>query len=163
MKKSMYKWLFGLLLVMVGQSVWAQKVSGVVTNEEDLLPIPGVSILVNGTTKATITDIDGKFDIAANEGETIVFSLVGYKQQQIAVSKGVSTLNVILKGGDQLGEVVITALGLSEDKRRSTTNNQTVKGDEIAETQRDNFMEALQGRVAGLMMVTTSGASGSSA
>ena len=163
MKKSMYKWLFGLLLVIVGQSVWAQKVSGVVTNEEDLLPIPGVSILVKGTTKATITDIDGKFDIAANEGETIIFSLVGYKQQQIAVSKGVSTLNVIMKGGDQLGEVVITALGLSEDKRRSTTNNQTVKGDEIAETQRDNFMEALQGRVAGLMMVTTSGASGSSA
>ena len=87
MKKSMYSWLLGLLLVMVGQSVWAQKVTGVVTGEEDGLPIPGVSVVVKGTTKGAITDIDGKFDIAAKEGETITFSLVGYQAQDLPVGK----------------------------------------------------------------------------
>lgn len=163
MKKSMYSWLLGLLFVMVGQTVWAQKVSGVVTGEEDGLPIPGVSVVVKGTTKGAVTDIDGKFDIAAKEGEIITFSLVGYQAQDLPVGKE-TTINLILKGGNtQLGEVVVTALGLTQSQRSLTTNNQTVKGEEIAETQRDNFMEALQGRVAGLMMVSTSGASGSSA
>ena len=164
MKKNMYSWLLGLFLVIVGQSVWAQKVSGVVIGEEDELPIPGVSVVVKGTTKGTITDIDGKYDIAANAGETITFSLVGYQAQDVPIAKGVSALNITLKGGNQqLGEVVVTALGLTQSQRSLTTNNQTVSGADIAETQRDNFMEALQGRVAGLMMVTTSGASGSSA
>ncbi len=150
--------------MMVGQSVWAQKVSGVVTGEEDGLPIPGVSVVIKGTTKGAITDLDGKYEIAANVGETITFSLVGYQAQDVAIAKGVSALNITLKGGNQqLGEVVVSALGLTQTQRSLTTNNQTVSGADIAETQRDNFMEALQGRVAGLMMVTTSGASGSSA
>lgn len=159
----MYSWLLCLFLVLVGQSVWGQKVSGVVTAEEDGQGIPGVSIVVKGTSKGTVTDIDGKYDIAANAGETITFSLVGYQAQDVSVGKGISTLNITLKGGNQqLGEVIVTALGIKESKRALGYNVQEVSGEDIASTQRDNFMDALQGRVAGLMTVPSSGGIGSS-
>ena len=163
MKKSNYSWLLSLLFLVIGQSVWAQKVSGVVSGEEDGLPIPGVSVIVKGTSKGTITDIDGKYDLAANVGETVVFTLIGYTAQEIVVAKGVSTLDISLKGGTQaLGEVVVTALNIKQDKRALGYNVQTVAGEDLASTQRDNFMDALQGRVAGLMTVPSSGGIGSS-
>ena len=164
MKKSNYACLLTLLFLMIGQAVWAQKVSGVVSGEEDGQPIPGVSVIVKGTAKGTITDIDGKYDLSANVGETVVFTLIGYTAQEIVVAKGVSTLDVSLKGGNQTlgGEVVVTALNIKQDKRALGYNVQTVAGEDLASTQRDNFMDALQGRVAGLMTVPSSGGIGSS-
>ncbi len=162
MKRTIYTLLFGLFLFS-GQILTAQKVSGTVKAEEDGQGVPGVTVLVKGTTSATITDIDGKYSIDAKNGQTIVFSLVGYEAQEVTVTQ--SLIDIELKGGNQvLQEVTVTsAFGIKEGKRGLTTNNQTVSGDEIASTQRDNFLEALQGRVAGLMMVSTSGSSGSSA
>ena len=163
MKKNMYSWLLGLFLVMVGQSVWAQKVSGAVTGEEDGLPVPGVSVVVKGTSKATITTIDGTYEVAANDGETIVFSLVGYQRHEIQVSKGTSVVNVTLHGGtSKLDEVIVTAMGVDKAKRTLGYSAQQVKGEELAEVNRENVMDALQGRIAGLTVNSTGGAPGSS-
>ncbi len=159
----MYSWLLGLLLVMVGQSVWAQKVSGVVTGEEDGLPIPGVSIIVKNTAKGTITTIDGNYEVVANEGETIIFSLVGYQRQEVIVSKGSNKINVTMGGGtSKLDEVVVTSMGVSKEKRTLGYSAQQVKGEELAEVNRENFVDALQGRIAGLTVNSTGGAPGSS-
>ena len=158
----MYSWLLCLLFVMLGQAVWAQKVSGTVVGEDDGLPIPGATVIVKATSQGTLTNLDGDFEIAAKEGQTLVISFVGYNSQEVAVGKE-TTIKVLLKtDSKQLDALVVTALGITQSQRSLTTNNQTVSGDEIAATQRNNFMEALQGRVSGLMMVTTSGASGSS-
>jgi TonB-linked SusC/RagA family outer membrane protein len=160
MKKRIYLLLFGLLL-LCGQSLMAQKVTGVVTSDEDGQGIPGVSVFIKGTSTATVTDIDGKFEIAAKNGETLLVTLIGYTQQEISVTQAV--VNVVLKSGDQqLGEVVVTALGLKEEQRKLNYNVQTVKGEDLVETNRDNFLEALQGRVSGLTVTTTGGTAGSS-
>ena len=163
MKKSMYKWLLGLLLVIVGQSVWAQKVSGVVTSDEDGQPIPGVTVIVKGTTKATITTIDGNYEVDANEGETIIFSLVGYLRQEIKASKGTSKLDVKMGAGvSKLDEVIVTGMGIEKSKRQTGFSSQTVQGKELAEVNRENVIDGLQGRVAGLTINSTGGAPGSS-
>jgi TonB-linked SusC/RagA family outer membrane protein len=163
MKSKIYTWLVGLILLLGSQTAWAQRITGTVVAEEDGLGIPGVSVLVKGSTKATITDLDGKFAIDAKVGETIVFSLVGYKQQEMILVAGKTDLAITMQGGTQeLGTFVTTALGIKEDQRKQNTSIAVVKGEDIAETQRDNFMDALQGRVAGLQAVSSSGTAGSS-
>ena len=162
MKKRIYLLLFGLFLLSA-QTAWSQKVTGVVKSEEDAEPIPGVSVIIKGTPKGTITTIDGSYEIAATEGEIIVFSLVGYQRQEIKVSKGTTTLDIILAGGtSKLDEVVVTAMGVDKAKRTLGFAAQQVKGEELAEVTRDNFVDALQGRVAGLTVNSTGGAPGSS-
>ena len=148
---------------MVSQSIWAQKVSGVVISEDDGLPIPGVSVIVKGTTRATITTVDGTYEVNATEGETVIFTLVGYLRQEIKVSKGVPTLNIVLSAGtSKLDEVVVTAMGVDKAKRTLGFSAQKVEGQELAEANRENFVDALQGRVAGLTINSTGGAPGSS-
>ena len=133
------------------------------TGEEDGQPIPGVSIVVKGTSKGTITTIDGNYEIDATEGETIIFSLVGYQRQEITVAKGSKTVNIVLAGGtSKLDEVVVTAMGVSKEKRTLGYSAQSVKGEELAEVNRENFVDALQGRIAGLTINSTGGAPGSS-
>ncbi|GAA4800661.1 TonB-dependent receptor [Litoribaculum gwangyangense] len=81
----------------------AQEVSGTVTDESG--PLPGVSVIVKGTTIGTTTDFDGKYSINANNGDILVFSYVGYDTQQITVTS--KTINVLLKAGVALDEVVL--------------------------------------------------------
>jgi TonB-dependent SusC/RagA subfamily outer membrane receptor len=164
MKQKIYTLYLGLILICLSSTVIAQNISGTVKAEEDGLGIPGVSVVVKGTTRATITDIDGNYSIDAKKGETIVFSLVGYQPQEVFYGDATPMpLEIMLKGGNQqLGEFVVTALGITEDKRKLGYGVQQVSGDELASTQRDNFMDALQGRVAGLMTVPSSGGIGSS-
>ena len=127
------------------------------------MPIPGVSVIVKGTTRATITTVDGTYEVNATEGETVIFTLVGYLRQEIKVSKGVPTLNIVLSAGtSKLDEVVVTAMGVDKAKRTLGFSAQKVEGQELAETNRENFVDALQGRVAGLTINSTGGAPGSS-
>ena len=160
MKRRIYAMLFGLFLLS-GQQAWAQKVAGIVKSLEDGQAIPGVTVVVKGTANATVTDIDGKYEIATKGGETLIFSLVGYKSQEVAVGTQ-SVVDIELQNSDQLGEVIVLALGIKEDQRKLGFSVQKVEGSDIAATQRDNFFDALQGRVAGLTVTTTSGAVGAS-
>jgi TonB-linked SusC/RagA family outer membrane protein len=165
MKQKIYTLFIGLFLIFVGTTALAQSVSGTVKAEDDGLGIPGVSVIIKGTTRATITDIEGNYTIGALKGETIVFSLVGYQQQEINYSDGMANPMVItLKGGSiGLNEVVITdVLGLDRDKRQLGYSAQRVEGKEIAEINRENFMESLQSRVSGLTVNSTGGSPGSS-
>ena len=160
MKKTIYTLFIGLFLLCT-QALTAQKVSGTVVAEEDGQGIPGATVLVKGSTTATVTDIDGKYEIAAANGQTLLISLVGYQPQEIAITQ--SVINVELKGGtQQLGEYVVTALGIKEEQRKINYNVQQVNGEDLVSTQRDNFLDALQGRVSGIMVTSSSGAIGSS-
>ena len=73
MKSKIYTWLVGLILLLGSQTAWAQRITGTVA-DEDGQAIPGVSVLVKGTTRGTITDLDGKFELAATKGESIFFA-----------------------------------------------------------------------------------------
>lgn len=157
--------LFLLGALLITSFAWAQgqTVSGRVTSP-DKSALPGVSVIVKGTSNGTSTDADGKFNISVSDPQNsiLVFSFIGYATQEIAVGNQTEINLDLQEDITQLNEVVVTALGISQEKRGLGYSVSTVNGDEIAATQRPNFMVSLQGRVAGLSMISTSGLPGSS-
>lgn len=156
--------LVGIFLLLAGCVFSAQaqqRVSGTVTGE-DGVPMVGVTVLVKGGNNGTVTDLDGKYNIVVASDATLQFSMTGMSTQLIPVN-GQSEINVTLETSSlELGEVVITALGIKEDRRKLSYSTQTVKGSDIQNTQRDNAFLSLQGRVAGLSLTPTSGLAGGS-
>jgi TonB-linked SusC/RagA family outer membrane protein len=155
-----------LLLTLITANVFAQQqtVTGIVKSKSNNEALPGVSVLVKGTTVGTTTDADGKYIIQIPDAQNnvLVFSFIGFAAQEVSVgSRAVIDLNME-DDITQLNEVVVTALGISQEKRGLGYSIQDVKGKDIANTQRTNFLVALQGRVAGLQMTPTSGLPGSS-
>jgi TonB-linked SusC/RagA family outer membrane protein len=148
-----------LPLVLFGQE---RKISGKVTDASDGLPLFGVSILVVGTTSGTITDLDGAYSINAQRGQTLRFTYTGYANREVVVADA-STINVALSfEAEALSEVVVTALGIKEEKKKLSYSIQELKGNDLYDTGRDNFLVSMQGRVAGLNMTPTSGQAGAS-
>ncbi|MCU0467491.1 MAG: SusC/RagA family TonB-linked outer membrane protein [Arcicella sp.] len=139
-----------------------RQVTGKVT-DSDNAALPGVSILVKGTTRGTTTTAEGTFKISAKEGSTLVFNSLGYEKKEIKVGNQ-SVLNVsLVSSSSELDEVTVTtAFGLDKSKRSLGYATQTVNGDEIAESGRENIFNALQSRVAGATINATSGAPGAS-
>ncbi len=151
-----------VLLLSNGLFAQEQTINGKITDDKGET-LPGVSISVQGTTKGTTSDVNGKFSIKASTGNTLVFTYVGMVTQKINLTK-ITTLNVILKqDASELEEVTVTtAFGLDKNKRSLGYATQTVSGDDIAESGRENIFNALQSRVAGATINATSGAPGAS-
>ena len=139
-----------LLLALVTQITFAQEraVSGTVSDNAGL-PLPGVSVLVKGTKTGTQTDFDGKFSIKVAPSQTLVFSYIGMKTQE--VKAGSTTINVKLASSAiELEGAVVTAMGVKKSKKALGYASQEVKGNDIADTPVTNFADALSGEVAGL-------------
>jgi len=152
--------VFGVCL-----TTWAQDrlITGKVTSSSDNSVLPGVSIVVKGTSKGTTTDANGEFKVSTPSNATLIFSYIGYIRQEVKVGSS-NTINVSLENDENiLNEVVVTALGVKQEKRALGYAVQEVKGQDLLDSQRDNFMMGLQGRVAGLQMTPTSGTAGGSA
>ena len=132
-------------------SAWAQfTVTGKVT-DADGMGIPGASILEKGTTNGTITSVDGDYTLrVASENATLIFSFVGMESQEVAVN-GRPTVNVNLKtSAIGLGEVVVTAMGVTKESKKLGYAVTQVDGDKLAESSTINPVNALQGRAAGV-------------
>lgn len=139
-----------LLLVLLTQITFAQDrtVTGVVTDESGL-PIPGVNVLVKGTSNGIQTDFDGKFKIAASQGQTLVFSFLGMKTQEVAASS--TNLKVKMKDDSvQLEGVVVTALGIKRERKSLGYSSTTINKDQITNVTTNNPMESLSGKIAGV-------------
>ena len=143
------------------QVALAQKtITGKVTDDKDGTTMPGVTVLVKGTTIGTITDGQGvyKIDAPAN-ATTLVFSFVGFNAKEVATGTQ-SIINVKLKGGDsQLGEVVVTAMGISKKDKALGYAAPTVTSNEIIKTSPTNFAMALYGKAPGLRISASPGGS----
>lgn len=150
MKKIML--LFVGFLFTCTQIVFAQQktITGTVISADDGLSIPGVSVLVKGTSKGTITDINGKYIINVGNNAVLQFSFVGMHTQEIVVGTS-TTINVTLEP-ETIGveEVVITALGIKREKKAVGYAATSFGGDEIADSKVVNPMNAIQGKVAGV-------------
>jgi len=107
--------IFLVFLLSAGFAFGQKTVTGVVS-DPDGLPLPGATILISGTTSGVTTDFDGNYSIAVEEGVSLVFSFVGYESQSVVVGSQ-NTLNITLSEGNQLSEVVVTALGLEREAR----------------------------------------------
>lgn len=152
-----------LLLLSRGYSyAQATKISGKITSSTNEALI-GVSILVSGTTQGTVSDVDGNYTVSAGDDASLVFSYVGFVSQTVAV-KGRSSINIIMAvDNKQLGEVVVTALGIKKDERKIGYSVTKVGGEALSVARESNVATSLQGRVAGLSVAGTSGGPGSSA
>ena len=161
MKKKLLLLLWGTILLAA--QVFAQQitVTGRVTSP-DGLPMPGVSVRVKGSTTIALTEVSGNYTIRAQKGDVLAFSYIGTLSQERTVGNS-TKIDLVLKDDENsLNEVVVTALGQKVSKRSLGSSQQTVKGADIAGTQRENFINALQGRVAGVEVTSTSGVPGAS-
>jgi len=145
----------GFASTAVGQEL---NVTGKVVDDKGAA-LPGVNVLIKGSTKGTSTDVDGAYAITVPSGsESLVFSFIGYASQDVAVG-GRSVVNVTLKeDATQLSEVVVTALGIERSAKTLTYATQQVSGKQLTDVRDANFVNTLSGKVAGL--VVTQGSSG---
>ncbi len=154
-----------LVLSVVAVSVFAQTkaITGKVTSSQDGLGIPGVTIQIKGTTIGAITDIDGNYSINVSPShKTLVFSYVSMKTTEVSIGTQ-STINVVLEPDVvQIDEVVVTALGISREKKSLGYATQEVGGEELSTVKRDNFINSLSGRAAGVQIRSTNNMGGSS-
>jgi len=142
--------------------VTAQQVSGTVTSSDDGTPIPGVSVIVKGTTSGTTTDADGKYNVNAETSAVLVFSFVGYATQEVQVGSN-TVLNVTLVPDVQsLQEVVVTALGIKKESRQLGYAASTVKVDELVQNRTTNMMASMEGKIAGLNISPPAAGAGAS-
>ena len=150
------------LTLLTGAYAQDRTITGNVTSADDNSPIPGASVVVRGTTRGTTTDADGTFRIQANRGQTLRISFIGTTTQDVAIGNA-DVISVKLKPeANALNEVVVTALGIKQEKRKLGYATSEVAGEDLANSQRDNFLNAIQGRVAGVQVGSSSGMPGSS-
>lgn len=140
-----------LLLGLPVVSAYAQTtVTGTVTDGTD--PLPGVSVLVKGTTQGTQTDLEGKYTLDVPEDAALQFSFLGFVTREIPVA-GQTVINVALEEDpQQIGEVVVTEFGMEKDIRKTSYSVQTVQGEDLVRANTANVVNALQGKVAGVMI-----------
>lgn len=155
--------LMAILFLLIPLASFAQtSISGRVVNEKDGKGIEGATVIVRSSKAGTKTNATGNFTITANKGDVLIISSINFMEQQIKV-KDINTVVARLSSKDgTLDEVVVTAMDIKKNPRELGFSVQTVKGSDIAETQRENFVNSLQGRVAGLTVTPTTGAAGAS-
>lgn len=148
-----------VILVMTGFAAFGQTVSGRVTAGSDGNALPGVSVLVKGTTVGTTTDADGRYSIqvTSQENPVLSFSFIGFVTQEIAVG-GRTSIDVILEEDiTQLGEVVVTSFGIPKETKSLGYATSTIQNKEITQTASPNFASALYGKAPGVRINTTPG------
>lgn len=150
-KVSPGKWLTLLLVSVCSLMASAQTtITGKVRSSEDASPLPGVNIVIKGTTTGTISDADGSFSVSARAEDVLVFSFVGFVSQEVAVGAR-STVDVSLEPDTkQLSEVVVTALGVEKDLVKLGYSQQKVLGADLVKAREPNPLNSLVGKVAGL-------------
>lgn len=159
------KLLLASCLLIFSKGVFAQEgtVSGTVLADDDATPLIGVTVSNAANGKKTQTNQAGYFSIAAAKGDRLIITYVGYAKKEVTLA-GEKIISIKLVSSDKdLDNVVVTGYGQKRNKRELSYQTPTVKGEEIAATRRDNFLNSLAGRVPGLTVTSTSGLPGASA
>jgi len=145
-------------------SLAAQVVTGTVTDEANGEPLIGATIIQEGTTSGTVTDIDGNYELTVTATPTVLLvTYVGYGTQRVDISAGQSRADIELSQGTELDEVVVTALGIEREAKNITYSVQELDGDQVRTTRDPNFANTLNGKVAGLTVTTGAGGPGGAA
>lgn len=161
MKRILLLSSFSFLLLSPELSLaQGRTVTGKVTSQDDGAPLPGVNILVKGTTSGTVSDANGAYSVEATERDVLVFSFIGFTSVEVAVGTQ-TTINVSLASDDQqLSEIVVVAYGTQEKKSISSSvasvNSESFKDQPVL-----GLEGALQGRAAGVQVTQNSGTPGS--
>lgn len=170
-QKSVFNpaWITGtafiFLFAFVSSALAQRTISGTVLSAVDSSPIPGVNIVVKGTSIGTSSDAEGKFALGlpgSSEGpsgsEVLVFSFIGFNTQEVPIGNRSNITVSLSTEAKELSEIVVTALGVSREKKALGYTVQEVKGDQLDKARETNLVSALAGKVAGVNV--TSGANG---
>lgn len=142
--------------------VAVQPIQGKVTDAKGA-PLIGVSIQIKGTTKGTMTNAEGGFSIAANPGDVLIISFIGYESKQITVGNDTNIQVALAIQDSQLGAVVVTALGIKRSDKSITYSTQQLDGLELTKAKDPNLVNTLNGKVAGLTISSSGSGVGGSA
>ncbi|HEY3402260.1 MAG TPA: SusC/RagA family TonB-linked outer membrane protein [Ohtaekwangia sp.] len=162
----MRKFLLVSLVCLLHVSItWAQErtITGKVTASEDGSPLPGVNVVVKGTTTGTVTDAEGSYRLSVPEsGSILIFSFIGLVTQEVEIA-GRSVVDLPMQQDiQQLGEVVVTAVGIEREKKALGYSVESVGGDRVSQVAEPDPLRALTAKVPGVNIISSSGAPGSS-
>ncbi|HEY1193734.1 SusC/RagA family TonB-linked outer membrane protein [Flavobacterium sp.] len=170
MKKILNRYI-GLCILLVSISATAQetkpliqsKLEGTIVDAVTKDPVIGASVVIKGTTHGVQTDFDGKFFFQTGQKfpYTVIVSYLGYKKAEVVVDKNAVVIE-LTEEQNQLSEVVVTALGISKEKKSLGYTTQALKNKDIAETKETNFLNSLSGKLAGVRITNSQGDMGSS-
>ncbi len=161
--RTKFSGILTLLLAFVVQLTFAQEktISGTVSDNSGL-PLPGVNIIVKGTSNGTQSDFDGNYTVNANVGQALVFSYVGFNSVERAVTAATSNISLQLtEDAESLEEVVVTALGIKKEKKALGYAVSSIKEEAIKDNPETDLTRVLQGKTAGIEITTQNGISGS--
>ncbi|MBQ0787522.1 MAG: von Willebrand factor type A domain-containing protein [Oceanihabitans sp.] len=171
--KKVLQFVFVLLFAM--QLCAQEKTITGIVSEVNGLPLPGAAIIVRGTTIGTSTDFDGNYTIKANIGDVLLFSYLGFSNEEKTVGKS-NTINVVLKPDSRLDEVVVTAMGIRRERNVVGYASQSVRSESLSNSRKqrknkqklvksnlyNNTVNSLSGKVAGVNVTNNSGSVGPS-
>jgi TonB-linked SusC/RagA family outer membrane protein len=164
MKQNLQKLILFSFLIITTQITFGQEkeVKGTVTSQTDGTPIPGVNVLVQGTSTGALTDFDGNYSISSDIGDVLTFSYLGMKTIEVTV-QSLNALDVeMMEDAESLDEVIVTALGIKKDRKTLTYAAQDVKGEDLTRVIQTNPINSLSGKSAGLTITRSSSGSGGS-
>ncbi len=161
-------WL-SILLISIGikaqetKALLQSKLNGTVVDAVTKEPIIGASVNIKGTTHGAITDFDGKFHFQTSQKlpYTLIVSYMGYKKAETVVNEN-SVIISLTEEPNALSEVIVTALGITKEKKSLGYTTQSLKNKDIAETKETNFLNSLSGKLAGVRITNSQGDMGSS-
>jgi TonB-linked SusC/RagA family outer membrane protein len=161
----MKKFLLVCVALVLVSSVWAQEraITGKVTSSEDGSALPGVNVVVKGTTNGSVTDADGGYSLSVpSSGGSLIFSFIGLKTAEIAIGDR-TTIDIQLSlDVTQLSEVVVTALGVERQAKALGFSAKEIKNQELTVGRTTNVVNALSGKIAGVRVAGSNGMTGSS-
>ena len=151
------------LLFSLQVSAQEKSITGTVTTASDGVPLPGVSVVVEGTNRGTTTDFDGMYSLEASVGEILKVSFLGMKDVSVTVGD-TNLINVAMEEDSQaLDEVIVTALGIKKEKKALTYSAQEVGGEELSRVKQTNPINSLSGKSAGITITRSSSGVGGAA
>lgn len=165
MTKNVLLSVFALMLLTLSTALAQERaITGKVTSAEDGISLPGVNVVVKGTTNGTVTDADGNYRIGVSpsNGGSLVFSFIGFSTTEVEIGER-TVVDVSLKADvTELGEVVVTGLGIERQSKTLGFSVREVKNDELTVGRTTNLVNALSGKIAGVRIAGSNGMTGSS-
>ncbi|MFA6084981.1 SusC/RagA family TonB-linked outer membrane protein [Mucilaginibacter sp.] len=160
LRKALQCCMLSLLFVLIYSSSFAQSKTLTGRVSDNAGPLPGVTVKIKETGAVSITDVNGRYSINVNSGQTLQFSFLGYTPQEIAVTTQPTVNVTLLQSSSNLNEVVVVGYG-TQKKVTVTGSVATVNNSEIVTTKNENVLNSLTGKVAGLRVTQNSAEPGS--
>ncbi|MBC9796369.1 SusC/RagA family TonB-linked outer membrane protein [Sinomicrobium weinanense] len=152
--KAPLRTFFVLSLTLLVQFIFAQEktVTGTVVDQNGM-PLPGVNVLVKGSTNGAQTDFDGNYSVQANVGDVLVFSYIGQKTEERTVAASGTMDITLIQDAEALDEVVVTGLGIKREKKALGYSQQSVNGDQLIQARETDVANAVAGKISGVQIV----------